>query len=93
MHPQSLPGARREDALGGYLCRDGRVYFGTSRVGKDELPRLLRDAYRKGSERKVYFRADARAKYGDVKSVLDQISAADIQDVAFITEGPPHSTP
>jgi len=33
----------------------------------------------------TYFRADVPAKYGDVKAVLDQISAAGIQDVAFIT--------
>jgi biopolymer transport protein ExbD len=86
-HPQSLPGAIKEVALSLCVGRDGSVYFATSRVRNAELPQLLRDAYRKGSERKVYLRADARAKYGDVKKVLDQISAAGIRDVAFITEG------
>jgi biopolymer transport protein TolR len=85
-HPQLLPGALKEDALVVYLTRNGSIYLRSSRVGMDVLPRVLRDGYRSGSERKVYFRADARAKYGDVKAVLDQISAAGKQDVAFITE-------
>jgi biopolymer transport protein TolR len=91
-HPEALPGALKEDALDVYLSRDGTIYFKSSRVGKDELPQVLGHCYRRGSERKVYFRADARVKYGDVKAVLDEISAAGVQDVAFITEEPPHAT-
>jgi biopolymer transport protein TolR len=85
-HAQSLPRAIKEDALSVYVSRDGTIYFRASKIGLNELPQVLRNGYWTGSERKVYLRADARSKYGDVKAVLDQISAAGIQDVAFITE-------
>jgi biopolymer transport protein ExbD len=51
---------------------------------------LLREGVREGSERKVYLRADARAKYGEVKAVLDQIRLAGIENVAFMTVEAPH---
>ncbi|HXC48254.1 MAG TPA: biopolymer transporter ExbD [Candidatus Sulfotelmatobacter sp.] len=92
VHAKPLPGALKEDAITVVLSRDGRVYFGDTRVPTKELPGFIRKAYQNGSERKVYLRADARAKYGEVKAVLDQISAAGIQNVAFMVEGPPHAT-
>ena len=88
-HPKPLPAATKEDAINVAITRDGSLYFGHDRVPAKELPGLIRRAYEHGSERKVYLKADARARYGDVKAVLDQISAAGIQDVAFITENPP----
>jgi biopolymer transport protein TolR len=88
-HPKPLPAATKEDAINVVITRDGSLYFGHDRVPAKELPALIRLAYEHGSERKVYLKADARARYGDVKAVLDQISAGGIQDVAFITENPP----
>jgi biopolymer transport protein ExbD len=86
------PRSLLDKALMVYVTRDGRFYFQFTRVALEELPQLLRTACLRGAERKVYLRADARAKYGDVKTALDQISAAGIQNVAFMAEGPPHAT-
>jgi biopolymer transport protein ExbD len=88
-HPKPLPAATKEDAINVAITRDGSLYFGHDRVPAKELPERIRRAFEHGSERKVYLKADARARYGEVKAVLDQISAAGIQDVAFITENPP----
>jgi len=87
------PRALLDKALKVYVTRDGGIYFGFTKVAMKELPQLLRTACLEGAERKVYLRADARAKYGDVKVALDQISAAAIQDVAFMVEGPSQPTP
>jgi biopolymer transport protein TolR len=87
------PRALRDNALKVYVTRDGSLYFRFTKVAMEELPQLLRTACLEGAERKVYLRADARAKYGDVKVALNQISAAGIQDVAVMVEGPPHTTP
>jgi biopolymer transport protein ExbD len=92
-HPELQPDAIRDSALKVYVTRDGSFYFRYNKVAIDELPDLLRTACLKGSERKVYLRVDARARYADVKVVLDQISTAGIHDVAFIVEGPPKPTP
>ena len=37
-------------------------------------------------ERKVYIRADMRARYGAVKTVLDGVSSAGILRVAFLLD-------
>ena len=87
-HLKPLPGATKEDAIHVAITRDGSLYFGHDRVPAKKLPGLIRRAYERGSERKVYLEADARARYSDVKAVLDQISARGMQDVAFITENP-----
>ena|ERR1700730_11001511 len=87
------PRALRDKALKIYVTRDGSLYFRLTKVAMEELPQFLRTACLEGGERKVYLRADARAKYGDVKIALDQISAAGIQDVAVMVDGPPHTTP
>jgi biopolymer transport protein ExbD len=84
-HPKSMPGALKEDAMQVSLTRDGTVYLNDSRVKNGDLVLLLRQGVREGSERKVYLRADARARYADVKVVLDEIRLAGIENVSFIT--------
>jgi hypothetical protein len=39
-----------------------------------------------GADRKIHIRADARAKYGTVKRVLNEISKARIENVCFFAE-------
>ncbi len=93
-HPKAMPGAIKEDALRVSVTRDGTIVLNESSVSMGGLAPLLQLGVRRGSERKVYLRADARARYGDVKAVLDQIRLAGIENVALITEqrdqGPPH---
>lgn len=83
---KAMPGALKEDALQVAVTRDGTIYLNESRVRMGNLAPLLRQGVREGSERKVYLRADARARYADVKVVLDQIRLAGIENVALITE-------
>jgi biopolymer transport protein TolR len=89
-HAVALPGALKEDALQVAVTRDGSIYLNESRIRMSNLVPLLREGVREGSERKVYLRADARAKYGEVKAVLDQIRLAGIENVAFMTVEAPH---
>jgi biopolymer transport protein ExbD len=37
-------------------------------------------------DKKVYLRPDARAKYGDVTRVIDQLQLSGVTSVAFLTE-------
>jgi biopolymer transport protein TolR len=85
-HATPEPDALKEDALEVILTRNGTIYFGHTRVTFADLPAQIRLWVQKGSERKVYLRADARAKYGDVKAVVDDIRSAGIQNVALIVE-------
>lgn len=89
-HSTLEPGARREDAMDVAITRDGSVYFRNHKILLAELPDSLREAARNGAEKTVYVKADARAKYGDVKPVIDQIRLSGLQNITFLTEHPTH---
>jgi biopolymer transport protein ExbD len=71
------------------VTRDGLLYLGNDRVPVEALPGLIRSAYEHGSERKVYLKADARVRYGDVKATLELIREAGVHDVALMVEQTP----
>jgi biopolymer transport protein ExbD len=82
-----MPNADRWDALSVAVARDGNVYFGTDKLPPEQWTPWIRDRLRDRSvERKIYLRADARAKYGAVKGVLDAIHSAGIEQVAFLVD-------
>jgi biopolymer transport protein TolR len=85
-HPISMPKAVREDAMVVAVMRDGKVFFGTDRIKPWNLPVKIRDSVSHGAERKVYIKADARAKYGAVKDVLDGVRSSGIEKIGFLVE-------
>jgi biopolymer transport protein TolR len=82
------PGGRREDAMRVFVTRDGKVFFGQTILELGELPKRVEEALQQGSERKIYLNADTRAKYGDIKPVLDEIRLAGITRIAILTADP-----
>jgi biopolymer transport protein TolR len=85
--PISMPGASREDALMVAVARDGQVYFGSDRVTADVLTDKIRERLRdRDVERKVYIKADARARWGTVRIALDGVRSAGILRVAFLVD-------
>ena len=87
-HSTSMPNALREDAIRISITRDGRIFFRDHRVVYKDLPDEILKSARDGAEKKIYLAADGRAKYGDVKGVLNQIRVTGIDDISFLTEQP-----
>jgi len=79
-------GAVREDALTITVTRTGEILFGPTRISPEDLPGQLRARMVADVERRVYIKADARAKYSDVKIILRLIGEANISDVTLLTE-------
>lgn len=52
----------------------------------DGVAGKIRESVQSGSERRVYLWVDAKAKYGDVKVVLDGVRDAGIEKVALLVE-------
>jgi biopolymer transport protein ExbD len=84
--PISMPHAMRDDAMIVTIMRNGDVFFGNGRVWPDQLAASIRKDVDRGSEKKVYIRADARVLYVGVKEVLDAVHAAGIVDVRFFAD-------
>jgi len=51
--------------------RDGKIYFRNVPISAKNLPDKIREGLKNGAEKKVYLRADARARYGDCQTGLN----------------------
>lgn len=91
-HARPMRGANRTDAIWVTVQRTGDVWLGNEKLTADQLPAGIQERLRKGSERKVYIKADSRAKYGRVREVLAAIQSAGVENVAFLVwEGKTYS--
>jgi biopolymer transport protein ExbD len=89
-HPMPMRKARREDAMTAAVMRTGDVFFGSNlemkRCTPDQLPALIHDYLGKGTENKIYIRADARARLGRIREVLIGVRSAGVENVAFLVD-------
>ena len=96
-NPVPMPDADKEDALLVVVMRDGQIYFGTSRIKVDELTQKVKDRLADKPDKRIFIRADMRAKYGAVVDVVDNVRAAGVDDVGLLTEqrhgGPANAEP
>jgi len=84
-HPVPMPGALREDAMQIWITRDGRLYFGSDQILADTLPERIQQRLKdRDVERKVYIKADRRARWGAVRTALDGVRSAGVLRVAFL---------
>ncbi len=85
-HPIYMPGFDREDAMIVAVTRDDRIYFGADQVPDvNVLSRMISDRLKDPSvERKVYIKADMRARWGGVKKALEGVRKAEVVRVAFL---------
>ena len=84
--PVNMRDANREDAVLVAIMRDGKVFFGDEHVTAEQLTDKIRERLSHHTERKVFIRADARARYGTVSAVLDDIRAAGILRIAILVD-------
>lgn len=87
-HGRKILKMARYDSITIAIARDGSVYFRNTKVQPEGLPNLIRDAVLNGSEKRVYFKVDARAQYRDVSALLPFVRLAGIQDVTFPVQTP-----
>jgi biopolymer transport protein TolR len=85
-NPVPMPDADKEDALLIVIMRDGQIFFGTDRVKADELTNKVKDRLADKVDKRIFIRADMRAKYGAVVDVVDNVRAAGVDDVGLLTE-------
>ena len=96
-NPTPMPDADKEDALLVVVMRDGQIYFGTDRIRIEELTNKVKDRLANKVDKRIFIRADMRAKYGAVVDVVDNVRSAGVDDVGLLTEqkreGPVNTKP
>ena len=80
--------ADKEDAILIAITRDGKVFLspGNTMVQVDQLPPKVKDLQQNRSDKMVYIRADARARFSSVTEVIDALRTDGVDTVGLITE-------
>jgi len=84
----ALPDADKEDSVKVAITRDGRVYLGANQISMADLGPKTQDLLQNKPNKTVYIRSDARARYGVVMDVIDNLRTAGVDQVGFLTEPP-----
>jgi biopolymer transport protein ExbD/biopolymer transport protein TolR len=85
-HPVSMRTASREDAMVVAVMRTGDVFFRGDKIAPEQLDFKIRNQLSLVSEKKIYINADARAKYGRVREVLEAVRSSGVERVGFLVE-------
>jgi biopolymer transport protein ExbD len=85
-NPEQMPDADKEDAVLVAVMRDGKVYLGNEQISPDQLTEKVKDRIAARTDKRVYVKADARARYGSVVVVVDNVRAAGVDDLGLLTD-------
>ena len=85
-NPNPMPDADKEDALLVAITRDNKVFFGTDPIKPDDLTQKIKDRLANKVDKRVFIKSDARARYGNVVDVVDNVRSAGVDDVGLLTE-------
>ena len=84
--PSAMPDADKEDALLVAINREDKVFFGTDLIKPDELTQKIKDRLANRTDKRVFIKADARAKFGWVVEVVDNVRAAGVDQLGLLTD-------
>jgi biopolymer transport protein ExbD len=84
--PRDMKDADKDDAVVVAVTRDGTLYLGNSKITKQEITGQIKDRIANKLDKTVYVKSDARAKYGDVVAVVDEIRSAGVDQLGLLTE-------
>ena len=85
-NPIDMHDADKEDALLVAVTRDDKVFFGTDVVKPDDLTQKIKDKLANRTDKRVFLKADMRAKFGWVVEVVDDVRAAGVDQLGLLTD-------
>ena len=85
-NPRQMQDADKEDATVLAVTRDGKIYLGSAPIRLDKITTTTKDRISSRLDKTVYVKSDARAKYGDVVAVIDNVRAAGVDSLGLLTE-------
>ena len=93
-NPRDMRDADKDDAVVLAVSRDGRYYLGNQQVLLEQVVEKVSEMLEERLDKSVYVKSDARARYGDVVKLVDEIRAVGVDQIGLLTEqraltGPP----
>src|SRR5437879_9909403 len=85
-NPHDMKNADKDDAIVVAISRDGNIFLGNSELKKEDISSQVKDRISNRLDKTVYVKSDARAKYGRVVEVVDEIRSAGVDQLGLLTE-------
>jgi biopolymer transport protein ExbD len=85
-NPRDMKDADKDDAIVVAITSDGTIYLGNTRIQKEEITGTVKDRISTRLDKTVYVKSDARAKYGRVVEVVDEIRSAGVDQLGLLTQ-------
>ena len=85
-NPVQMPEADKENALVVAIMRDGKVYLNSDAVTPEALTDQVKAALANRADKRIFVKADAGARYGDVVNVVDDVRSAGVDQLGLLTE-------
>ena len=83
---KDMQDADKDDAIVVAVTRDGSIFLGNNQIQKADLQGQVKDRVSNKQDKTVFLKSDARAKYGDVVAVVDEIRSAGVDQLGLLTE-------
>jgi biopolymer transport protein ExbD len=85
-NPRDMKDADKDDAIVVAITSDGTIYMGNTRTAKEEISAQIKDRISTRLDKTVYVKSDARAKYGRVVEIVDEIRSAGVDQLGLLTQ-------
>ncbi len=85
-YPIPMQAADKSDAILVAVSRDGKCFLGTTQMQPSDLPAKVKDQLTGRLDKMVFLKADARAKYDAVVTVVDSLREAGVDQLGLLTE-------
>jgi biopolymer transport protein ExbD/biopolymer transport protein TolR len=92
-NPRAMDDADKEDSILVAITRDGKVFLGSDQTPPDQLAQKVRDRLASKTDKRVFIKADARAKYGVVVDVVDNVRSAGVDQLGLLTDQRKNAVP
>src|SRR5260370_20481662 len=87
-NPIDMKAADADDAIIVAVTRDGNIFLGETQIAKENIANQVKDLLANRIDKTVFVKSDARAKYGVVVSVVDEVRSACGEKLGLLTELP-----
>jgi biopolymer transport protein ExbD/biopolymer transport protein TolR len=84
--PRDMHDADKDDAVIVSVTRDDSIYLGNTKITKEQITDNVKDRIANKLDKTVYVKSDARAKYGTVVGVVDEIRSAGVDQLGLLTD-------
>ena len=85
-NPRSMADADKEDAVLLAVTRDGKFYIGPDLIVLRDVTAKVKDMIVNKLDKTVYVKSDARAKFGNVVALVDNVRAAGVDQIGLLAE-------